>query len=236
MVQRWIHVKFELESAWVNRVWAAYNRSPRELPPIPADVRELAIHVATRLNMLPRLAARLNEETAEIVKVVTTASPEHVSRPGKPGFALHVDNDLKFGFLLDVDSLFFELNALCEIMGLFVARIHELAGEPVRAGRVGATLKRVLTEQGVDARWFTDLDHARNLFSHSAAPYVAADVTDAAHPELLILTSNADEITDEDRIQMSEITFMVRGFGRAIQALEDYLVAFLGKVELPVAR
>jgi hypothetical protein len=174
----------------------------------------------------------LNDVTAQIVKAVNAASPDHVSRPGAPAYGLEIDDGLKFRFLLDVDSLFFELNALCEIMGLLVAKIHDLAGEPVPQGAVGATLKRAIAAQGADTAWFAFLDHARNHFLHAAAPYVAADVTTASRPELLILKSNVSEITDETEfIRMSEITNMVRGFGRAVEAVEAHVGAFLGTEE-----
>lgn len=227
MIRQWIHINFELEGGWVNRVWAAYHASPRMLPAIPPDARELAVHVATRLSMLPRLGARLNSESAHILRIVKGSSPGHVSERGKPGGALDIDNDLKFCFLLDVDALFFEINALCEIMGRFVARIHELAG--LAPDKPGKMLKRILEDQGSATGWFADLDRGRNLFIHSATPYLAVDVTDAGRPELVILKESADELSEAALIRMSSLDAMVRGFGTSVQALEQHLTALLAK-------
>lgn len=128
--------------------------------------------------MLHRLAGRLNRGNTEILRVAKAAPPDHVSAPGARGHALDVDDDLKFEFLLDVDGPLFEMNALCEAIGLFVARLHASPGSPLRGGAVGATLKRIAGEQGADTAWFATLDALRSLFIHSATPYLAADVFD----------------------------------------------------------
>ncbi|MFN8179094.1 MAG: hypothetical protein U0167_14280 [bacterium] len=235
MVQRWVHLKFELENAWANRIWTAYLRAQAagRVPPLPSDAGELALHITTRLNMLPHLIRRMNAGAKGVYAAVRDVPSTHVSDRTNEGYAFRVEASLKYELLLDVDSLLFELNALCELMGLLLARIRELARDPVERTEIGPLLRRIVVAASQDAEWFETLDTHRNLFSHAAAPYLAVDVSDPKRPDILVMKRNVDEFSDPTTyVRLSELARMVAGFGAAVAALERHLITYL---ERPVA-
>ncbi len=233
MVCKWIHINFDGDIPWANRIWTEYNKahSVGAVPKIPEDARELAIHLSTRLNMLPHVIKRLNTESRGIYDHARNAPNFHKFEPGKQGTVLDLDESLRYHFLLDLDSLLFELTSCCELIMCFFGRIKGLGGDPIDESKLGKSLQKIVKDAGKDVDWFVVLDNHRNLFIHKATPYFAIDVTDESKLDILIMKENLVEFSGEDRfIRLSDLEQIVQGFGQAIWVLQEYLVNFLANL------
>ena len=89
------------------------------------------MYISVCLNFLPRIAARINVEVKELYGIVKEHKPEHEFYEGCEGVAFDIDPDLKYRLLIAIDSLLFELNSVCELMGQFFEQLHTLANKPI---------------------------------------------------------------------------------------------------------
>ena len=85
--------------------------------PIPkVDKSKLGLSISTRLDMLPRIVDRLNNNVMKVFEAAKKHKIENISTKHKEGFVLDIDEDLKFNLLIDIDSLLIKLNSVCELM------------------------------------------------------------------------------------------------------------------------
>jgi len=80
------------------------------------DIDELACHLSTKLDMLPRTETRIRKNCHALKKEVQQRDPCNDYQNGRNGKALNVANDLKYELLIDIDSLIFELKSCCELI------------------------------------------------------------------------------------------------------------------------
>lgn len=226
-VTRWVHLEQLGGDRWVLPIWAAVNAAVHtgRAQPVTPELVDLAIHLSTRLNLLPWIVHRVNEGAYSLYDAASRSSDEHQFTPGKAGIALRVDDCVKYCLLADLDSLLFELNAVCESMLNFFERVYTHAGVAMPKRGAGPSLRHVLEQAGDDPSWFLQLDAHRNFFTHEGSPYAAIDISKAPDDyDLLILKQNVRSFDDSEKyVRLSEIGGIVEGFNRSRNILQQHL-------------
>lgn len=227
MVEKWIHLKELGGDPWVLPIWASVHDAIRKgkVKEIPDDLSEQGVYISVRLNFLPRIVSRINTKVVALVESVKTHKAEHEFSEKCEGVAFAIDDDLKYQLLIDIDSLLFELNSLCEMMGKFFERLHGLAGTSMPNKNPGLSIKSVLVKANQDSSWFVTLDIHRNFFLHYGVPYVAVDISPSLKGvDVLIMKENIKSFSDESKfLRLSDINKIVRGFSASKPVIQTYL-------------
>lgn len=230
MIEKWLHVNELGGDPWVRPIWAAANDAAKakNMVPLPQEIKELGGHISIRLNILPRVIERINKEVKEVFLKACSHKPVHEFSEGNEGFALPLDNDLKYNLITDIDSLLFELNSVCELMEKLFDLLYSHAGQGqhTKKGTAGLKIKSVIENSEQDPGWFRALDDHRNFFIHEGAPYFVIDITGGPENyDMLIMKENIKEFKDESKyIKLSELNEMVQGFEAAIPAIQENLI------------
>jgi hypothetical protein len=176
--------------------------------------------------MLPRIVNRINDEVNKVYKATKTHGKEHVFTLQKEGYVFDIDDNLKFNLLLDIDSLLFELNSVCELMTSLFYVLYTNIGRQIKKKDVGITIKGIIEAAGNSSEWFQELDSQRNFFMHEAAPYFAVDISKGPGKyDLLIMRENIKFFDDHSKfIKMSEINSFVQGFSLAKPVIQRHLI------------
>jgi hypothetical protein len=225
-VTKWVHLNESGGDPWVLPIWTAANtaREAGKVGEITDAMSELAVHVSTRLNAIPRAIKRLRESESRLLEAAKRHENRHVFTDQTEGATLDVDADLKYCAILDVDSLLFEMNSCAELMTNFFGLLQAHAGKPVEDAKLTSQLRRIFKEQGVDATWFKELDQARNFVAHEGCAYLAVDVS-GEPPELLIPKANVHSFEDPSTyLRFAQLGEMVDGFYKARDALQKHLI------------
>jgi hypothetical protein len=91
----------------------------------------MAIHIATRIEMLKWIVKRTNHDHVILCEAVNSHEQEHVFTPGCefiPGNGPHafdVDEELIYNLILDIDSMLFELNACSDLVEKYIEMLYE---------------------------------------------------------------------------------------------------------------
>ncbi len=229
MPEKWIHINAKVGDPWILPIWSAVNdaESIGKSKPILKEIKsQLGLSISTRLDMLPRIVHRINEEVADVYKAIEAHSTDHIFTIRKDGCALDIDEDLKFNLLIDIDSLLFELNSVCELMTNLFFELYTHAGKKLDKKKVGLIIKKVIEGSGISSDWFIDLDEHRNFFMHEGAPYFAVDISkDQRKFDLLIMKENIKNFDDHSKfIKLSEINKIVEGFLYSKQLIQQHLI------------
>jgi len=227
MVERWVHLTELGGDPWILPVWSAMNQAVQagRVAPLERDLIEVGMHISIRLNFLPRIVRRVNAAVQNLYGEVSERNPEHEFARNTEGIALDVDDDLKYELLVDLDSLLFEFNSVCELTNTLFERLHDHIGRPMPRRNAGLSMRSILEANGEDTSWFVVLDTNRNFFMHEGAPYVAVDISNAPQDyDLLIMKENLKVFDDTRKfVKLSEIKQMVQGFRRSRPILQIYL-------------
>jgi hypothetical protein len=227
MIEKWIHLNELAGDPWVLPIWTSVHDAIRKgkVKEIPAYLSEQGVYISARLNFLPRIVSRINVEVVALIEAVKTHKPEHVFSKTHEGVAFTVDDDLKYRLLIDIDSLLFELNSLCELMGQFFEQLHILAGTSMPKKNFGLSINAVLDNAKQDSSWFVSLDNHRNFFLHNGAPYVAVDISRSLQDtDVLIMKENIKSFDDESKfLRLSDINKIVQGFSGSKPVIQTYL-------------
>jgi hypothetical protein len=229
IVTKWLHVESTAQDGWVLSVFAAVARAAErgQVGALTDDLRQLGLHVATRLSMINALIGRINTSARHLEELIATRAPHHEFTRPRNGYVFPLPADFKYTFLVDLDALLFEVNSCCElIQGLF-AKLYEHAKKTLPSSSVGLAIRHVLEAAGEDARWFVKLDTHRNFFIHEGAPHFAVDLSQAGSGEydLLIMKSNLESFEDKARfVRYSELKAIVGGFQNSKPILQGHLV------------
>ena len=118
MVTTWLHVETTVIDPWVLPIWNAVHRAVQEgRTTRPGDAAgQLALHLSTRLAMLPVIFRRLNEGMEQLKAVLAGRESLHEWTTEREGYVFPIPQDLQYGLLVDLDALLFELKA---------CRLHE---------------------------------------------------------------------------------------------------------------
>src|SRR5271165_7120860 len=121
MADKWLHLAETGIDPWVLPILTAVHRAKEtgRASPMTRELSEMAMHISTRLAVLPRVIRRLNKDIAALLRAATEYKTDHVFSRAKPAAALRVNDDLKYYVVADVDSFLFEVNACSELMQTF---------------------------------------------------------------------------------------------------------------------
>ena len=233
MVEKWLHINEMGGDTWVLPIWSAVIEATRsgDIDPLPKEVSELGLYISTRLNILPRIIVRINSEVKELFLAAKSHENKHEFNSAKQGYAFTIDTNLKYNLLMDIDSILFELNSVCELMVTLFEKLYFHAGKPIVKGKVGLEVKRLIEKAGQDAGWFQNLDNHRNFFIHEGAPYIAIDISKGVGKyDLIIMKKNLKSFDDpKDYIMLSEINQIVHGFALAKSVIQKSLITLFNK-------
>lgn len=229
MPEKWIHINTKVGDPWILPIWSAVNdaESSGKSTPISKEVTsQLGLSISMRLDMLPRIVHRINEEVNEVYKATKAHNSEHIFTVQKEGYAFDIEENLKFNLLIDIDSLLFELNSVCELMTNLFFVLYTHAGKTLEKKKVGLIIKRIIEGAGKSSGWFIDLDNHRNFFMHEGAPYFAVDVSKGPGKyDLLIMKENIKVFDDQTKfIKLSEINSIVEGFLFSKPLIQEHLI------------
>jgi len=229
MPKKWIHINYELGDPWITSIWGAVNdaESSGKASPIPKEVKsQLGLSISTRLDMLPRIVHRINDEVNKVYEATKAHKKEHIFFANKEGSAFDIEENLKFNLLIDIDSLLFELNSVCELMTSLFFVLYTHIGKFIKKKDVGLIIKKVIEGAGKSSDWFEELDNQRNFFMHEGAPYFAVDISGGPGKyDLLIMRENIKFFNDHLKfIKLSEINAIVEGFSIAKPIIQKHLI------------
>ena len=229
MPNKWIHINTEFGDPWILHIWSAVNdaESSGKSSLIPKEVKsQLGLSISTRLDMLPRIVHRINEEANEVYKTTKAHKEEHIFTQQREGYVFDIDEKLKFNLLIDIDSLLFELNSVCELMASLFFELYIHIGKNIKKKEVGLIIKKIIEGAGKSSDWFSELDNQRNFFMHESAPYFAVDISEGPGKyDLLIMRENIKIFNDHSKfIKLSEINSIVKGFAAAKPIIKKHLI------------
>ena len=230
MVQKWVHINFIGGDPWVLPIWTAFNEgvSKGKFPPKTKEMSELALHLSTRLDMIPWLVRRLNRGWKKVVDKVKNIDPKYISTEKIQGYAYPLDDNITYNVLLDIDSFLFEIDSCCELITRFMRLIYNHVGIKVSQEKIGKKLREVINNEGKDVAWFDILQRDRNIFIHEAAPYIAIDLSEAGKGsyELIIMKENLKEFTDDTKFIkfISDFSRISSGFTESKKVLQKHVI------------
>lgn len=134
MIEKWIHIGETGSDPWILPIFSTINAAVQKghCTDIGSNTRELAIHVSTRLNILPVVVERVNAGWRALYAEVQEFHDENVFEDGKEAYAMLVNKKTLYSLLADIDSFLFETNSCCELMGRLLKELHEHKGEPIK--------------------------------------------------------------------------------------------------------
>lgn len=231
MVSKWLHLDERLGDPWILPIYAALNEAIQQgkLGDLSGDMKELGLALSIRLNILPCVVDRINQEVSMLYQECKKHGPEHVFDSKTHGYAFPVNNELKYQLLTDIDSLLFELNSCCDLLNRFFQALYRHAGQVLDDKHVGPRLRRIIMDAGHDPSWFVKLDSHRNFLIHNAAPYLAVNLTNEPHSyDILVMRGNIIDFADQSRFfSLSELNNIVQGFQASKPVVQADLVSLL---------
>ena len=72
MPEKWIHINTKVCDPWILPIWSAVNDAESKVKskPISKEIKsQLGLSISTRLDMLPRIVHRINEEVAKSINL-----------------------------------------------------------------------------------------------------------------------------------------------------------------------
>jgi hypothetical protein len=168
MADQWLHLSETGGDPWVLRIWTSLHKANQDgrFLPITPEMGEMALHVSTRLNLLPYLINRFNRDLAALEKAAKEHGSEHVFSKEKEGAAFRVDDEIKYCLIADADSFLFEVNACTDLTEQFFGLLHAHADDRIAKNQVRERLRAVLKNDGVPEGWFKKLNKVRNFVAH----------------------------------------------------------------------
>ncbi len=229
MISQWLHINTSVGDPWILPIWTAVNNAEQsgKVPRISKEVKSLlGLSISTRIDMLSRIFARINSEVNKVYSATKAHKKEHIFTNKKEGYVIDIDDNLKFDLLTDIDSLFFELNSVCELMTNLFCVLYTNIGKPVQKKKAGLKIKQIIEAAGKPSDWFQKLVSHRNFFIHEGAPYFAVDISQGPGKyDLLIMKENIKCFKDDSKfIKLSEINSIVEGFSVAKPIIQKHLI------------
>jgi len=144
MVTQWLHLEELGSDPWVLPVWASAKSATDagRFAPLPPELHSVGLHISIKLNIIARVIARVNEGTNELYAAARAHEPEHVFSRGRQGYALCVDDDLKYRLISDIDAFLFEVNSCAELMENLTRRLSRTQAAPHLLAMYGEKYKR----------------------------------------------------------------------------------------------
>ncbi|MGK7344946.1 MAG: hypothetical protein ACNS63_03975 [Candidatus Nitrospinota bacterium M3_3B_026] len=230
MVDKWLRLSNRVTTFWYEPILIAANTR------LSIDVTRLGNSITVKLNILPHIIKRLNDELNEFFGYAREHKSVHIFKKGMEGRKFPDPNyekaeevsNLKYKLIADIDSLLFELESLCELMEEIFVKLYEHAGERITPKKAGKKVAKVIKDSGQEIEWFKKLNDHRNLFIHETAPVLAIDVSDSNRYDLLIMKENTTKFDFDDDskfIKLSDLNNIVSGFLKAESTLQKHLIS-----------
>ncbi len=232
-VTHWLHLEAIGGDPWIFPVWNAADGAVKagKIPPLGAEFGELALHISTRLDILPYITRRITKEVSALHDATKEYNPKHVFTKAKQGKAFPVNRELKLCLIADIDAILYELNSCWELMRKLFQLVRTHIGRPI-VGTVTDELRAAMGSR-IDW-WFRWLDRQRNFVAHEGTPYLAIDVTDGRW-ELLVMKENLTRFDDPDKFfTFSELAEVVRTFPGVARALQRHLIELFDQAKAAV--
>ena len=229
MIKKWLHIDEMSGDLWILPIWNTINKLIKEgmIDPVPKDCRDLGLHISARLNMLPVILFRLNNEASELFELAENHELEYEYTSHSQGKPFGMPDDWKTNILIDIDSLLFELNSVCELMETFLEKMSHHAGKPVKKEEAGLEIRKIIEKAKQDSDWLEVLEAHRNFFAHPAAPYIAVDITKGPGKyDLVIMKETLKSFHDVNAFfKLSALDDIVSGFSLAMPVLQKAIIA-----------
>ena len=226
MVTQWLHLEELGGDPWVLPVWGAAEAAAKagRFPRLAPEVHSVGLNISIKLNIIARVVARINVEARDLFAAARVHESAHIFTKGRQGYALRVDNDLKYQLISDIDAFLFEVNSCAELTERLVVRIFSHIGRPSTVRDVRRAIGDAHLARGLDVGWFGLLDKNRNFVAHEGACYLAIDVSDDRRWELLIMKHNLVEFDDASRyFTLTDLSAIAQGFLNAKGVLQELL-------------
>jgi len=229
MPEKWVHINTKVGDPWILPIWSAVNEAEKSLKskPIANEVKsQLGLSISTRLDMLPHIISRINEAVTTVYKATEAHNSEQVFTAQREGYVFDLEKKLTFNLFVDIDSLLFELNSVCELIKNLFFVLYTHSGKAIKKTKVGLIIKKLIEDNGIPSDWFLDLDNHRNFFMHEGAPYFAVDVSRGhGKYDLLIMKENIKTFDDHSKyFTLSEINSIVQGFLSSKPLIQRHLI------------
>ena len=229
MPEKWVHINTEVGDPWILKIWSAVNDAEQsgKSEPISKEVKSrLGLSISTRLDMLPHIISRINEEVGAVYKATEAHNSEQVFTAHKEGYVFNIESNLTFNLLIDIDSLLFELNSVCELITNLFFELYSHAGKAIEKKKVGLIIKKLIEDNGIQSDWFINLDNYRNFFMHEGAPYFAVDISKGhGKYDLLIMKENIKVFDNHSKFfKLSELDSIVQGFRSSKSLIQKHLI------------
>ena len=227
MITKWIHFDELGGDPWVLPIYAAANKAEKEgkYPALSATANSLGLHIATRLNVLPRVIRRLNTNCLDVYEKIKEHKPENIFTNGQAAYTFALDSDLKYTLIGDIDSFLFEVNACAELITEFAQALYNHVGRPATKEAVLADIQAAYKNAGIAQNWFKLLDDNRNFVAHNGTPYIAVDISEVEKPILLIMKDNVVSFDDPDKyFPISDLQLIADGFEKTKLLLQALLI------------
>lgn len=226
----WIHISERPGDPWVIPIWTVIRDAIRRgtVAETPQDVKELGVHISTRLNILPLAWHRVSVSRAALLDSVETfGNTGTVYTAATEGSALIMPMRPVYEFILDLHSVLYETHACAELMRNFMQRAIIHSGRP-RARSIKQEFKRAIEQNGASSAWCDGLEAARGFFIHEGTVYVAVDVS-GVEKDLLLMTENVQAFDDvRSYLRFSDLSSIRLSFERSKPAIQQYIFNLFG--------
>ena len=194
--------------------------------PLGKEICVTGEHISLKLNIIPRVIQRINDESQKLYETAKHHGPEHVFTKDKEGYAFPVDNDLKYLLIADIEAFLFEANACWELMKFFFCQMHAHVGHILGTrDEIKQVINDAHERRHKDVSWISLLDRERNFVAHDGAGYLAIDVSEPNKWELLIMKGNFVRFDNEKKFfTQSDLQKISKGFTITKAVLQDELL------------
>ena len=234
VIMRWKHIEDIGGDLWDLRIWPSIHAAVdygRMIKP-PEKFSELALHISTRLTLLPFIVGRINTECEELWTICKERDKQKDYWCGHEGYALMVDDKLKYNLMIDLDSLLFEFYSCLELMRQFLFEVYKYTNKKISKEQKEMLFKKIILSTFKDKDWYDKLAKHRNCFAHQAAPYIAIDLThEKKHYDLIIMKKHLKKFEEKETfVLLSELNIIVNGFRKARYALQQHIVNYINNL------
>jgi hypothetical protein len=229
-ITKWLHIQELGSDHWVLPIYTAWHRAAdqKRMPLLPSTIGDAGLAITTRLNLLPRITKRLQDDFGALAKdIIANVKDEHIFTYDHEGVALPVDNDLKYLVIADLHTLVSELDASIDAMKKFMHAIHEHVGKPIADEQRKRLINDWMQQKGIDSKWIVQLSSCRNFVQHVGAFYLAIDASDGRY-DLLLVKKNV-KVLDNPKtyVRLAMVDQIVAGFMACRVELQRHLISLL---------
>lgn len=235
MVKKWLHFNDKIEDLWINYIQGAIHQwnvantnEDKDEKIFRKELSEICLHISIRINMLQDIQRRIRLGYDLLYNVIITHEPKHIFTKNKEGYALNIDHNKLYNFLIDIDSILFEINSCCELIGNFLGMVYKhIDGSIISKDEIGKRIQIIIKDAGEDVNWYKLLDWNRNYFIHEGAPFIAVDVSQKINGkfDLIIMRENLNDFSDESKfIRLSKLESIVQGFEKGNLIIREHIL------------